>query len=55
MNSIFLLDLAETVEKLNDRVEKFLNDNYQNPLFWVLLCVFLFSMAAWAIGYFNKN
>ena len=55
MSSLYFLDLAETINKLNERVEAFLNENYQNPIFWAVLCCCLFCLAAWAIGYFNRN
>ncbi len=55
VNSVFLLDFSETLENINNRVQAFLDKYYENPLFWVILCLLIFGLAAWAIGYFNKK
>ncbi len=54
-NNLNLLNISDSINRFGHKIETFLNDNYQNPLLWIAICVVLFGLAAWAINYFNKR
>lgn len=47
-------DFMQQVQQIGNRFSTFISRNYQNPLLWVGLCIFLFGLAAWAINYLNR-
>lgn len=47
-------DLVEQLNSLFKTLEKFIIDNFNNPIMWGLIVVIIVSIVAWAYNYLSK-
>lgn len=52
---MILFDLSEFLNNLNEKLNNFVSNYNDNPIFWVITALIIFLIGCWAIRYFGRK